>query len=395
MATFFTMPKLGLNMTYGVIVGWLAEEGDFIEKGTPILEVETDKATQEVEAPTAGVLAKIIKEVGEEVPCNHVVAVITEPGEPVPTVIPVEIAEGVAPTSEVQVAAGGVSSQRQQKEQKDAPQKRISISPSARKLAKELGVDISKIVPRGSRIKREDVDAASQAMQSGTAAGPGLPAARKPMSSMRRKIAEHMNKSARTVARVGLTLEVNATNLVAERENMLVDGTKVSYNVLLARQVATALEEFPYMNTQINGDEIWEFEDANIGIAVDTERGLMVPVLQAANHKSIEELQRELLSLADRAVKGKISVTDLEGGTFTITNLGPLDIESFLPVLNVPECAILGVGAIIEKPIVQNGVVTIRPQMKMTLAFDHRLVDGGPAARFFQRLKDLVEEMPV
>ncbi|MCD4699792.1 MAG: 2-oxo acid dehydrogenase subunit E2, partial [Phycisphaerae bacterium] len=366
-----------------------------IEKGTPILEVETDKATQEVEAPTAGVLAKIIKEVGEEVPCNHVVAVITEPGEPVPTAIPVEIAEGVAPTSEIQVAAGGVSSQRQQKEQQDTSQKRISISPSARKLAKELGVDISKIVTRGSRIKREDVDAAFQAMQSGATAGPGLPAARKPMSSMRRKIAEHMNKSARTVARVGLTLEVNATNLVAERENMLVDGTKVSYNVLLARHVATALEEFPYMNAQINGDEIWEFEDANIGIAVDTERGLMVPVLQAANRKNIEELQRELLSLADRAVKGKISVTDLEGGTFTITNLGTLDIESFLPVLNVPECAILGVGAIIEKPIVENGVVTIRPQMKMTLAFDHRLVDGGPAARFFQRLKDLVEEMPV
>jgi pyruvate dehydrogenase E2 component (dihydrolipoamide acetyltransferase) len=396
MATFFAMPKLGLNMTHGIIVGWLAKEGDVIEEGNPILEVETDKATQEVEAPTGGVLAKIIKEVGEEVPCNHVIAVITEPGEPVPTDIPIEIAEGVAPKSEVQAKVDSGSSQSQPEElSQKAPKKRISISPSARALAKELGVDISKIEPRGKRIMREDVEVAYQAMQSGMAAGdPGLSVTKKAISSMRRKIADHMNKSARTVARVGFTLEVDATSLVAKRESTLVDGIKVSYNILLAKQVAVALIEFPYMNAQIKDDEIWEFEDPNIGIAIDTERGLMVPVLQAVNCKSIEELWREFLSVTERAIQGKSMLADLEGGTFTITNLGSLDIESFLPVINVPECAILGVGAIVDKPVAVDGEVQIRPRMKMTLAFDHRLVDGAPAARFLQRLKALVEEMP-
>jgi pyruvate dehydrogenase E2 component (dihydrolipoamide acetyltransferase) len=242
---------------------------------------------------------------------------------------------------------------------------------------------------------REDVEVAYQAMQSGMAAGdPGLSVTKKAISSMRRKIADHMNKSARTVARVGFTLEVDVTNLVAKRESTLVDGIKVSYNILLAKQVAVALIEFPYMNAQIKDDEIWEFEDPNIGIAIDTERGLMVPVLQAVNCKSIEELWREFLSVTERAIQGKSMLADLEGGTFTITNLGSLDIESFLPVINVPECAILGVGAIVDKPVAVDGEVQIRPRMKMTLAFDHRLVDGAPAARFLQRLKALVEEMP-
>jgi pyruvate dehydrogenase E2 component (dihydrolipoamide acetyltransferase) len=379
MATFFAMPKLGLNMTHGIIVEWLAQEGDRVEEGTPILEVETDKATQEVEAPTSGILAKILIEVGEEVPCNQVMAVITEPGEPVPADIPAEIAEGVAPTSEVQTASDGDSSQA--KEVPKKPQKRISISPSARKLAQELGVDISTIVPQGRRIKRDDVQAAYEAQQS----GPQEPAiTKKPLSSIRRRTAEHMDRSARTVARVGLTVEVDATQLMA----------KVSYNVLLAKQVATALQTFPYMNAQLKEDEIWQFEQANIGIAVDTERGLLVPVLQGVNGKSIDALQREFLSLTGRALEGKSSVADLEGGTFTITNMGSLDIESFLPVINLPECAILGVGAIVEKAVVVDGGIKIQPRMKLTLAFDHRLVDGAPAGRFLQRLKMLIEEMP-
>ncbi len=393
MATFLAMPKLGLNMTHGVIVDWLAQEGDKVEAGVPILEVETDKATQEVEAPTSGVLAKILIDVGEEVPCNRVMAVITEPGEPVPAEIPTEIAEGVAPTSEVQTASDGDSSENQAEEAPQKPQKRISISPSARKLAEELGVDISTILPRGNRIKRDDVQAAYEARQSGPTAAAGPAITKIPISSIRRRTAEHMDQSARTVARVGLTVEVDATNLMARRAETLVDGAKVSYNVLLAKQVATALQEFPYMNAQMKKDEIWEFEQANIGVAVDTERGLLVPVMQGVNRKSVEVLQREFLALTGRAVEGKSSVADLEGGTFTITNMGSLDIESFLPVINLPECAILGVGAIVEKPVVVDGGIKIQPRMKLTLAFDHRLVDGAPAGRFLQRLKTLIEEM--
>ncbi|MCD4672653.1 MAG: 2-oxo acid dehydrogenase subunit E2 [Anaerolineaceae bacterium] len=391
MATYFAMPKLGLNMTHGVILGWLAEEGDEIEEGAPLVEVETDKAAQDVEAPVSGVLAKILKAVGEEVPCNSVIAVITAQGEALPNDIPGEVAKGVAPKLEIQSVSGS-SAKSPATEKSSASQKRVSISPSARKLAAELGVDISTIVPKGSRIKREDVEAARLAMQAG-ATSTGQLVTKQVMTSTRRKIADRMNKSARTVARVGMTVEVDATKFVAKRQSTLIDGKKVSYNVLLAKQVATALKAFPYMNAQINGDDIWEFEDVNIGIAVDTERGLLVPVMQAVNRKDVETLQKEFLSMTGRAVEGKSTISDLGGGTFTITNLGSLDIDSFLPVINVPECAVLGMGAIVEKPIVEDGVVKVRPLMKMTLAFDHRLVDGAPAGRFLKRLKELIEEM--
>jgi pyruvate dehydrogenase E2 component (dihydrolipoamide acetyltransferase) len=363
-----------------------------------ILEVETDKATQEVEAPTGGILAKIIKTAGEEVPCNHVIAVITAEGEALPDKIPVEIAEGVAPTSELQAATSGQATPVIEEAPPAASQKRLNISPSARALAQTLGVDINKIAPKGDRIQREDVEAAYEAMKSKTAEPPRgageASVVRKTMSTLRRKTAEHMNQSARSVARVGLTLEVDATRLVAKRESTWVGGAKVSYNVLLAKQVASALKAFPYMNAQIRGDEIWKFEEVNIGVAVDTERGLLVPVLRAAADKSIETLQGEFLAMTKRAGLGKSTVEDQEGGTFTLTNLGSLDIESFLPIINVPECAILGVGAILTKPVVVDGQIVARSRMTLTLAFDHRLVDGAPAARFLQRLKTLIEQMP-
>ena len=250
MATYFAMPKLGLNMTHGVILGWLAEEGDEIEEGAPLVEVETDKAAQDVEAPVSGVLAKILKAVGEEVPCNSVIAVITAQGEALPNDIPGEVAKGVAPKLEIQSVSGS-SAKSPATEKSSASQKRVSISPSARKLAAELGVDISTIVPKGSRIKREDVEAARLAMQAG-ATSTGQLVTKQVMTSTRRKIADRMNKSARTVARVGMTVEVDATKFVAKRQSTLIADKKVSYNVLLAKQVATALKAFPYMNAQIN-----------------------------------------------------------------------------------------------------------------------------------------------
>jgi pyruvate dehydrogenase E2 component (dihydrolipoamide acetyltransferase) len=263
----------------------------------------------------------------------------------------------------------------------------VNISPAARKLAQELGVDIKKIVPRGSRIKREDVQAAYQAMKAEPE--PALKGARKPMTTIRRTIAKHMGQSARSVARVGLTLEADATSLVDWRER-----SKLSYNVLLATLVASALQEFPYMNAQLDEDVIIEMDEINVGIAVDTERGLLVPVLRQADRKEAATLQEEFEELTERALQGKSRLDDLEGGTFTITNLGGLEIEQFLPIVNYPECAILGVGAVIKKPVVIDDQIEIRPMMALTLAFDHRLVDGAPAARFLQRIKHRIEEGP-
>jgi pyruvate dehydrogenase E2 component (dihydrolipoamide acetyltransferase) len=204
-----------------------------------------------------------------------------------------------------------------------------------------------------------------------------------------------MNRSARSVARVGLTLEADVAALIDWRGRLEAGGTKVSYNVLLAKLVAAALREFPYMNAQLVDDEaILEVDDVNIGIAVDSERGLLVPVLGQVDKKEVSALQDEYAALTERASSGKSTVADLEGGTFTITNLGSLEIEQFMPVINVPECAILGVGAIVKKPVVVNDQIEIRRVMSLTLAFDHRLVDGAPAAKFLQRVKHLIESPP-
>ena len=395
MATLFAMPKLGLNMVSGVVVRWLSAEGAPVNAGEAIVEVETDKAVQEVEAPGSGILARIMKRSGETVPCNGVIAVILDPGEEMPARIPEMIVEGVAPKVEVQVQVASAGSPAGQGVDAEASTPmRIPISPAARSLAKELGVDINKIVPRGTRIMREDVEAAYQVIQAKAAAPaattqPGV--SREPMSSVRRKIAEHLSQSTRSVSRVGLALEADASVLVAWREGLQEGGKKVSYNILLAKIAARALREFLYMNTRLDGDTICTFDEINIGVAVDAERGLLVPVLRRADEKSVVALLEEFDELAGRALQGRSKLEDLQGGTFTLSNLGSLEIESFLPVINYPECAILGVGAIVKKPVVVNDRFAIRPRIGLTLAFDHRLVDGAPAARFLQRIKHLVE----
>jgi pyruvate dehydrogenase E2 component (dihydrolipoamide acetyltransferase) len=381
-------------MVEGVIIRWLFPEGTAVKAGQAILEIETDKATQEVEAPAGGFLASILKQEGEIVPCNVVLAVILQPGEAMPANVPDVIAEGVAPKAEVEVkvltGAGAAASSQSAAGGSPA---HIPISPAARTLARELGVDIAKVVPRKDKIMREDIEAAYQAMQASQSTQPR--AAKQEMTSIRRRIAEHMSQSARTVARVGLSLEVDATALLVWRERLQASGIKGSYNVLLAKLASQALAEFPYMNAQLEGNSIRLMEEINIGVAVDSDRGLLVPVLHQANTKDVGALQREFDEIAGRALKGKNKLEELEGGTFTITNLGSLEIETFLPIINVPECAILGIGAIIKKPVVVDDQVVIRPRMVLTLAFDHRLVDGAPAGRFLQRLKQLVENPSV
>jgi len=392
MAKFFTMPKLGMNMTEGHIVRWLAEEGATIKEGDLIPEIETDKATNEVEAPADGILAKIMHEVGEDVPCNGVLAVILEEGENLPTEIPSIMGENVAPKADIVVKSEGKSDTNISDSTLSQGDKRIRISPSAKKLANELGVDIKLIVPRGSQIRREDVQ---QAFDSANANKPTKPTAVaiKPYSGIRKLTGEAMALSVGTTAQVPLFLEANTEGLRKQRKELESSIGKISYNVLLAKLAAEALIEFPYMNSRLSGDDIWEFEQVNIGIAVDSEKGLFVPVLKNTDKKSIEDLHKEFLAAAERAQNGKASADDLEGGTFTITNLGAQEIESFVPIINYPQCAILGVGAIKSKAVVVGGKVEPRKMIGLTLVFDHRIVDGAPAARFLQKIKHLIEEL--
>lgn len=393
MATFFAMPKLGLNMTEGRIVSWLVKEGALVKPGQPILEIETDKATNEVEAPVSGSIGKILHKEGDDVPCNGVLAVILAEGENLPAVIPSMIGEDVAPTAEVAAKMEAQQSQPGMDAHKPAVGGRISISPSAKKLAAELGVDISKVVPTGNQVRREDIERAYTEMKGQPGVEPALNIIKKPFTGIRKLTGEHMAQSAHTTARVALNLEVNSEKLLTRRKTLEAALGKVSYNVLIAETVARALNEFLYMNSRLSGDEIWEMSDINIGIAVDTERGLLVPVVKNADKKSIETLHQEFSGLAERALAGKSTPQDLESGTFTITNLGAQEIESFVPVINLPECAILAVGAIMAKAVALGETVAVRRMMTLTLVFDHRIVDGAAAARFLQRIKHLLEEI--
>lgn len=393
MATFFTMPKLGLNMIEGRIVSWLVKESEHVNAGQPIIEIETDKATNEVGSPVTGIVGKILHVEGEDVPCNGVLAVILSDGEPLPKTIPAVIGENVAPKSEVTVKIDEGQSQAQPGFTQQTLGERIIISPSAKKLAQELGVDLSKIIPSGNQIRREDVERANQATQSKSVAPQVLNVNSKPFTGIRKITADHVTQSVHTTARVALNLDVNAEKLVKRRKTLEATLGKVSFNVLIAEHVGKALREFPYMNSQLSNNEVWELRNINIGIAVDTERGLLVPVLKDADKKSLEILHKEFSSLSERALQGKSITQDLEGGTFTITNLGAQEIESFVPIINLPECAILAVGAIMPKPVVINDQVAVRKMMVLTLVFDHRLVDGAPAAKFLQSIKHKLEEL--
>jgi len=389
MAIFFAMPKLGMNMTEGRIVSWLAEEGQKVKAGEAILEIETDKATNEVEAPQSGILSKILHEEGEDVPCNSILAVILQEGEELPENIPTMIGEEVAPKAEVVVKPREAGGKSEGAVAKEKSKRRVRISPSARKLAEELGVDISTVTPSGSQIKREDVQRAYKA--AGGTQALEFDANRKPFTGIRKRTADLMAESVHTTARVALNITADAEELIKARKNLEKTAGKVSYNVLIAKAAAESLKEYPYMNARLVDDEIWEIKPVNIGIAMNTERGLLVPVLKRADIKSVKDLQADFQVLADRAITGKSTPEDLEGGTFTITNLGAQEIESFVPVINLPECAILAVGAIMQKPAVEESELVVKNLMQMTLVFDHRLVDGAPAAEFLRNLKNRIE----
>ncbi len=294
-----------------------------------------------------------------------------------------------------------------------APAAMERVSPLARRLAAELGVDADALAARlpGKRIERADIEAEAERLKVERlrasrpepsaappvgAAAPAPAGAVVPITTVRRTIADRMATSVHTVAPVTLTTEADATELVRLRQQLKADGTQPvpSYNDLLAKLCGQALLEHPMVNAHFEGESIVQSEAANIGIAVDSERGLLVPVVRDVQAKSLRQLARESAALVEKARTGRISPDDLHGGTFTITNLGMYEIDAFTPIINLPECAILGVGRIVPKQVVvdvEAERVAIRHMLFLSLTFDHRLVDGAPAARFLQRVKQYVE----
>lgn len=458
MAVEVIIPKQGQTVEVVRLVRWLAKEGDAVRRGDPILEIETDKAVFEVEAPADGVLRQVKYQEGEEVPVVTRVAFIAAPNEdlsalagaptaaPMPSGVTAPVAAGAA--APVPTPTGGArerifASPRARKAAREAgltdlsaivgsgPEGRIveadvlayvaraaaapaaaepaaPVSPLAQRMAADLGVDLSQVVGTGpgGRITRADVERAAQKAAAPAPAPIVTPAAVPaaapaavpngvrqvvPLRGIRGRIAERMRESVDTAAHVTTFTEVDATELVALRTRLKDDGVNVSYNDLMVFIVARALRDHPALNATQVGDAIHYLEPIHIAVAVDTERGLLVPVIRDADKKGLAQISAEFAALAQAAKEGRSQPDDLTGGTFTITNLGMYEIDGFTPIINPPQCAILGVGRIIEKPVGRDGQIVLRKMMVLSLSFDHRLVDGAPAARFLQQVKRLVE----
>jgi len=378
------LPKLTTTMDEGTIVSWLKQEGDAVQAGQPLFELETDKVTMEVEAPASGTLSRILSPAGSTLPIGQVVAVIAA-----------EVSQATSPTAPPE-------------------ERRVKISPLARRLAQEHGVDVSPLEGSGpgGRIIEDDVRAAIERLAAAQAVVSPVPPASAPppvaraaqtgsggrlvpISSVRRVTAERLAASAHTAPRVTLTADADASRLVDWRARLKSQPRREptpTYTDLIVFLLARLLPEHPYLNARLEADAIRLLDQVNIGMAVDTERGLLVPVLREADKKDLPSLTQESARLIEKARAGRATPEDLSGGTFTVTNLGMYAVETFTPIINLPECAILGLGQIAPKPAVYRNEIVARHMLPLSLSFDHRLVDGAPAARFLQSLKDLIEE---
>jgi len=417
MAYEVTLPRLGWDMEEGALGGWLKQEGDYVNAGDLLFTVEGDKAIQEIEALDSGYLkfAPGAPSPGQKVPVGTLLGYLVTKEELASFGQSKPLAVQAAPSAVIQETTPKPVPVHPQdlSFQPEAHPRRIYISPYARRLAEGLGVNWQQVKGSGrdGRIMAQDVQATAdrQATEKVPAVAPAptpsvpvsAPATtRLPMTQVRRSIAEHMALSAHTTAPVTLNCEVDATELGVLRRQLkddpaFAESPVPSYNDMLTKIAAQALLEHPEVNARIEGNDIIQFTSAHIAVAVDTERGLLTPVLRDVQSKSLRQIARESVVLIEQARQATISYEALQGGTFTITNLGMYEIEYFTPIINLPQCAILGVGQIVPKQVVvdvEREILAIRQRMALSLSFDHRLVDGAQAARFLQRIKRLIEK---
>jgi pyruvate dehydrogenase E2 component (dihydrolipoamide acetyltransferase) len=389
MATEIKLPRLGQGMESGTIVRWLKSEGEPVEKGEPLYELDTDKVTQEVEADASGVLLRIAVQEGE-VEVGHTIAVIGEQGEEVPEreeeAPKAEAPAEPEPPAEPQPPAP-VSRDGQTREGG-----RIKASPLARRIARERGIDLASLQGTGpeGRIVAEDVERAEAAPA--PAAAPAE-AEVVPLTSLRRTIARRLTEAWQAPA-FQISMSADMTRALAIRARLVERGDtpKPTISDLLTKVAAGALMRHREVNAHFEGDAVRLLPTADIGIAVATERGLVVPVIRGCERLTIPEIAAARADLVERARTGKLQQADLEGGSFTISNLGMYGVEQFVAVLNPPQVAILAVGAITETPVARDGAVEVRPLMTMFLTCDHRAIDGAIAADFLRTLKTFLEE---
>lgn len=366
MVTRVVMPRLSLTMKEGTVGRWYKKEGEAIEKNEPIVEIISEKATYDLEAPTSGVLRKILVQEGVDAAINETLALIADPNEPVSeaelSVTPPQMEEG---------------------------ETRILASPAAKRLARERGIDLSRVKGSGpgGRISEDDVEQ----FQTGQASI-SSPTVRQavPLSGLRKITAERLSMSFRTAPHSSVSVDVDTFNAAMVRQK-----ARISYTSILVKAVAEALQEHLIVNSTLDGETIKSYVESNVGVAVATDNGLLVPVVKNADEKSLPEIETSIRDMSEKARAGRLSKEELSGGTFTVTNLGMFGVDFFVPIINPPEAAILGVGAIKEKPVVEGGKIVVKPMMMLTMSYDHRIIDGAPAANFLRAVKDKIERITV
>lgn len=394
------MPKQGQSVESCLIIKWNKKEGDKVKTEEPICEVETDKAVFEVVAPETGTILKIFYKEGDDVPVLNTIAIIGQPGEKIDHLIPKKTVS-VSKGEYVEKQKAITPDESLKKTKPSFEDNLIPISPVARRFAEKKGIDFSKLIGSGpgGRIIKKDIEKAlseGEPLISGTVSKKLFgPVNEIPIEGVRKIISERMLVSLQSTAQLTLNASADASNLLACRESLKsspqMEGlSKININDFLLYIVANILPKFKNMNAHFLKDKILEFEHAHLGFAVDSPRGLMVPVIHNAHLLSLKEISKEARRLSTACQEDTILPDELNGGTFTVTNLGTMGIESFTPILNVPQVAILGICSISLKPIMKDNEIKFIPHIGLSLTFDHRAVDGAPAAKFLQELDRLI-----
>jgi len=440
MAVEVTMPKFGLTMHEGTLQRYFKAAGEAVKAGEPLYEVETEKVLYQVESPTSGTLVKWLHEEGATVECGLLVGIIAEAGDDVASLAarydggagahraaaPPSSPAAAASRAPLAAAAPDGAAAANGEAPGPSAEGRRAISPVARKLAAELGVELARVVGTGpgGRITREDVERAAaqgaaarstaaatgragtgsagpvpaqlaRASAAGAAAMAAAPAADAkpqfrsiPLRGMRKTIAARMHQSLRDTAQLTISTEADVTAAVDFRTRQGRDFD-FTYTDLLIHAVARALLRHPRMNSRLSEDAIVMLPEVNIGMAVALDEGLIVPVIRAADRRSLREIAAATKALGEKARSGGLKLEDVSGGTFTVTNLGTWGVDAFTPILNLGETGILGVGRILEKPAVSRGEISRRSMLTLSLTFDHRVIDGAPAASFLQSVIEI------
>ena len=410
MAKEVRLPQLGQTMEEGTIVNCLIKAGDEVKKGDVIFEIETDKATLEMESPADGFVKHILVEADQTLAVGEPILVLGDKDEEVPQSF-VDSLKGGAPvapseSASVEQAAPAEPQPAVASPQPAAPAGRVIASPRAKKLAGELGVDLATVTGTGpaGKITEQDVKQAAASKSAKPAApAPSVPApsaqtevklgATVPLNRLQKITAERMLKSKREIPCFYLTVRADVTGLVDLRTELnQTSDVKVSYNDFIIKAVATGLQKYPIMTGQVAGESIRLAEAIHVGLAISVPDGLVAPILKDVNKKDVKQIARDTKALVERARSNKLAPTDLEGGCITVSNLGAFGIDNFIPIVVPGQCSILGIGQITDTCVPDNGNIMVRKLMNMTLSVDHKVANGAVAAQFLDFVRKLLED---